>query len=76
MMTYEKDNGTVAMTTTSGTVSKLARDARKVLGGRVDRMEAIEVLRRIDALAAEWRSVPTAPIHAWLRSLRTQVERA
>jgi len=60
--------------TTSSTVSTLARDARKVLGGGVDSMEALEVLRRIDALIAEWRTVPDAPIYVWLRNLRTKID--
>lgn len=74
MTTLTTSSGRVATMTTSSTVSTLARDARKVLGGGVDSMEALEVLRRIDALIAEWRTVPDAPIYVWLRNLRTKID--
>lgn len=66
----------LAGTTTSETVSGLARDARKAITGEATGWEVEEVLRRIDRMAAEWRSVPHAPIHGWLKTLRRQVEHA
>lgn len=74
MSTYMTGGGTVATMTTSGSVSRLARDARKVLGGPVDAMEAHEVLTQIDTLMNEWRDVPDAPIHLWLNNLRRKIE--
>jgi len=72
------DNRTVGVvgSTTSGTVGLLARDARRAIGGEISKMEAEELLRRIDRLTAEWRSVPGAPLYSWLKNLRQRVENA
>lgn len=78
MMNPFLDNtgGGVATSTTSGTVSTLARDARRAIVGKVSKMEAEELLRRIDELTAQWRSVPNAPLYTWLKNLRREVESA
>jgi hypothetical protein len=65
-----------AVLTTSGSVSSLARDARNLISGKEDASNAPEVLRRIDQMAAEWRSLPDAPIATWLTNLRREVEAA
>ena len=75
MTSYKTSSGAVATTTTSTAVSRLAKDARRVLGGRGDAVEALEVLDRIDALMAEWREVPNAPIYIWLKNLRQKFGR-
>ena len=75
MTTFTTSSSTVATTTTSRSVSKLARDARRALGGGVDETEALEVLSRIDSLMAEWQSVPDAPIYLWLKNLRKKFNR-
>lgn len=64
-----------ATSTISGAVSKLAREARMVLGGRADEMEAVELLRRIDALETALQAQPNSPLSRWLRDLRRLVER-
>ena len=61
--------------TTSESMTDLARDARKVLAGLGNPMEAVELLRRIDRMRAASRSRAGAPAHAWLESLRGRVER-
>jgi len=61
--------------TTSRSVTTLAQDARRILAGMGGEGEAMELLHRIEGLEEEWREAPSAPIHAWLNSLRRQVER-
>ena len=72
------DHTTVGVvgSSTSGTVGHLARDARRAISGEISKMETEELLRRIDGLTAEWRSIPGAPLYTWLKNLRQKVENA
>ena len=75
MVAFATNGGAVA-TTTSRSVSRLARDARRVIEGSLGQMDAVEVLRLIDSMRSDNESTPTAPICLWLDNLRRQVERA
>jgi hypothetical protein len=75
MVAFATSGGAVA-TTTSRSVSRLARDARKVIEGSVDKMDAVELLLRIDAMRSDLASTPAAPICLWLKNLRDDVEQA
>ena len=75
MVAYGASGGAVAVTT-SRSVSRLARDARRVIEGSVSDMDAVEVLRLIDAMRTDHESTPNAPICLWLENLRRKVERS
>ena len=66
--------GEITASTTSDTVGLLARDARNALRGEASKREAEALLRRIDAMTAEWRLVPHAPLNTWLANLRLQLQ--
>ncbi len=69
-------NWGAGVATTSESVTSLAYDARRLINGLAGENETEELIRRIDGLQEEWREIPSAPIHAWLASLRKQVMRA
>ncbi len=75
MVAFGASGGAVAVTT-SRSVSRLARDARRVIDGLVSDMDAVEVLRLIDAMRNDHESTPDAPICLWLENLRRKVERS
>ena len=75
MVALAMNSGLVA-TTTSRSVSRLARDARRVIEGTVGAMDAVEVLRLIDSMQSDLESTPAAPIRVWLENLRRQVEKS
>ena len=60
--------------TSSQFVTSLAHEARRVIAGPIHESETEELIRRIDKLEEECRGMPSAPIHAWLASLRRQVK--
>ena len=62
--------------TSSQSVTSLAHEARRVIAGPVHESETEELIRRIDRLEQEWRGMPSAPIHAWIKNLRKQVKRS
>ena len=75
MVAYATSSGTVVRTT-STSVSRLAREARRVIEGLVSDMDGVEVLRLIDDMRADHASTPNAPICLWLDNLRRNVEQS
>jgi hypothetical protein len=69
-------SGVATAMPTSRSVSRLARDARRMIDGAVGSMDAVELLLRIDAMRDDLQSTPDAPLCTWLENLRLKVERS